>query len=74
MTGRDILTVAVVHEARGGLAAARVDRLLERIEHKVGAHGRRHPPAHDPAGKDIDDERDVDESGPGRHVGEVRRR
>ena len=40
--------VAVMHEAGRHVAATGVDRLLQRIEHKVRAHRGRYAPAHDP--------------------------
>ena len=38
---------------------------------RLGAHGGGGPPAEDPPGVGVDDERDVDHPRPGRHVGEV---
>ena len=64
--------IAVVHEARERIAAARVDRLLQRVEDEVGAQRGGHPPADDAPREHIDDEGDIDEPGPGRHVGEIR--
>lgn len=46
-------------------------RLLQRIQHEVSAHGCADPPADDPAGKDVDDEGDIDKTLPGGDVGEV---
>ena len=47
----------------------------QRLMQGVGDQGcllaRRHPPAQDPAGEDVDDERDVHEPGHRPHVGEV---
>jgi hypothetical protein len=37
----------------------------------VGAHVRRHPPAHDGAGEGVDDEADVDRAWPGGDVGQI---
>jgi len=54
------------------LAAAIADGLFQRIEHEVGAQGRRDSPAHNPAGEDIDDEPRVDEAAPSRYVRKVR--
>lgn len=48
-----------------------VQGLLQGIEHEAGVRRERSAPADDPAGVDVDDEGDVDEAGPGRHVGEV---
>jgi hypothetical protein len=50
---------------------ALVDRLLERVEDEIGPQRRRHAPADNAAGEDVDDEGDVDEAAPRRHVGEV---
>ena len=58
-------------EAAGdGLAI--VQCLLQRVEHEAGVRRPRHAPADDAAGVGVDDERDVDEAGPRRDVGEVR--
>jgi len=51
---------------------ARVQRLLQRVEHEVGVHRGADPPADDVAGEHVDDEGDVDEVLPGRDLGEVR--
>ena len=64
--------IAVVHKARARIAAARVDRLFQRVEDEGGAQRGGHPPADDAPRAHIDDEGDLDEPGPGRHVGEVR--
>jgi hypothetical protein len=48
-----------------------VQRLLQRVEHEVGARRTGHLPADDAAGEHVDHERHVDESGPGRDVGEI---
>src|SRR5262245_10619409 len=53
-------------------AAAVVDGLLQGIEHEVGRQRGRDTPSDDATGEDIDDERDIDEAAPGRHVGEIR--
>lgn len=60
--------IAVVDETRGAVAAPRVDRLLERVQHEVRAEGRGHAPADNAAGEHVDDQRHVHEPGPGRHV------
>ena len=60
-----------MHEAGQSVAAASVNRLLQRVEHEVRAHGGRHPPAHNASCKHVDDERDVDEAAPGRDIREV---
>ena len=61
---REILRpgITVMHEAGEGVAPAGVDRLLQRIQHKVRAHGGRHPPAHNASRTHVDDERDVDKA------------
>ena len=71
---REILRplIAVMDEAVRPRAPARVNRLLERVQDEVRPERRRHAPADNPAREDVDDERDVDEAGPGRHVREVR--
>lgn len=53
------------------LMPARVQSLLQRIEHEVGLHRTSDPPAHDMSREDVDDEGDVDEALPGRDVGEI---
>ena len=63
--------ITVMYEAGEGVVPASVDRLLQRIQHEVRAHGGRHPPAHNASRKHVDDERDVDEAAPGRDVREV---
>ena len=60
-----------MYEAGEGVAPAGVDRLLQRIQHKVRAHGGRHPPAHNASRKHVDDERDVDKAAPGCDVREI---
>ena len=47
------------------------DRHLERVEHQLGAHVGGGLPAEDAPGVGVQDERDVDEPGRGRDVGEV---
>lgn len=51
---------------------SRPDRLLDCVEDERGGHRARAAPAEDPPGVGIDHERDVDPSGPGQDVGEVR--
>jgi hypothetical protein len=62
----------VVHQLAIALGAPRIQRLLQRVEHEVGLHGTADPPAHDATREHIDDEGDVHEALPSRHVGEVR--
>lgn len=47
------------------------DRLLQRVQDELGAHARADPPAEDPAGTGIDDERDIDPPRPRRDVRDV---
>ena len=57
--------VVVVHQAAqvgDTVAGAGPDRLLDGVQHQVGAHGPRHAPAQDAAGVGVDHERDVDPS------------
>lgn len=49
-----------------------IERLLQSIQNEVGAHRTTDAPADDPAGKDIDDEGDIDKTLPGRDIGEIR--
>src|SRR4051812_30555988 len=60
----------MVNEA-GSPRLAIVERLLQGIEYELGPGRTRHPPAHDPAGEDVDHESHIDEARPGRHIGEV---
>ena len=60
-----------MYEAGEGVAPAGVDRLLQRIQHAVRAHGGRHPPAHHASRKHVDDERDVNKAAPGCDVREI---
>ena len=48
-----------------------MESLLEGVEHEAGMRRAAGPPADDAAGKDVDDEGDVDEAGPGGDVCEV---
>ena len=70
---REVLcaAVAVMYQVRDARAAAIVDGLFEGIEDEVGAQRGRDTPAHDPTGEDVDDERHIDETAPGRDIGEV---
>lgn len=51
--------------------AALPDGPLKRVEDQRRAHAGRGPPAQDPAGVGVDDERHVDRAGPGRYIGEI---
>jgi integrase/quercetin dioxygenase-like cupin family protein len=64
--------IAVMDQPRCDVVAALMQRLLERVEHELRAHGVGHFPAHDPTRKNIDDERGVDEAVGGADVREVR--
>jgi hypothetical protein len=44
------------------------DGLLDRVQDELGVHAGRRSPTQDAAGVGVDDERDVDRSGPRRHV------
>lgn len=52
--------------------SAIVDSLLEGVQDEAGMRSPADPPAHDVAGVDVDHERDINEPGPGRDIGEVR--
>src|SRR3954447_23443018 len=73
VANRDILhpPIAMVHETATLDGPARVQGLLERVEHEAGVRRPAHPPADDATGIGIDHEGHVDEARPGRHVGEV---
>jgi len=47
-------------------------RHVERVEHEVGLEVRRHRPAHDAAAEHVEHDREEQEAGPRRHVGDVR--
>lgn len=64
-------SVAVMDQAIRADRLARVERLLERVEHEVRLHRGRRFPAHDATGEDVDDEGDIDPSLPLRDVGEI---
>ncbi len=66
-------SVRVVHHAGEvvALALPGPDRLLQRIQHQLSTHAGTRTPAQDPAGIGIDDERDIDPTGPRRDVGDV---
>jgi hypothetical protein len=64
-------SVAVMHEPAAMEGPPIMQRLLQRIEHEACMRCTRCPPADDPSRVSIDDEGDVDEAGPGRHIGEV---
>jgi len=60
-----ILTVVVAFALSGP------DRLFQRVQDHTGGHRGGDSPAQDPAGVGVDHERDIDPSGPGRHVCQV---
>ena len=64
--------ITMVDQVAAGSLKAFMKRLLQRIEHHVGAGGAGDSPANDPAGKGIDDEGDVHETLPSRDIGEIR--
>src|SRR3977135_1734065 len=49
-----------------------MQRLLERIQYQLCVHRAAHPPSHDPAGKDVDDESNIHKARPGCHERKVR--
>lgn len=61
--------VAVVDDAFG---FALLQRHVQRCEHEVCGHAFSHGPAHHAPAPDINDNRQVEEPHPGRHVGHVR--
>src|SRR4051794_6320978 len=61
----------MVHETAALDRPARVQGLLERVEHEAGVRRPAHPPADDAPGVSIDHQGHVDEAGPGRDVGEI---
>jgi hypothetical protein len=65
-------TVGVMDERTVALWLARIQRLLQRVEHEVGVHRAADAPAHDGPRVHVDHEGHVDEALPGRHIGEVR--
>jgi hypothetical protein len=63
--------VAVMDQAIVGAGPAGVDHLLKRIEHESRRGAGAGLPANDTARESVDDERDINEPGPGVDVGEV---
>ncbi len=51
--------VAMMNECGVPIGLARMERLLQGIQHEVGVHRTAHPPADNAPGIDIDDESDV---------------
>jgi hypothetical protein len=64
--------VGVRDEADQATPAPGASGHLERVDDYLGAHVRRHPPAHDHAAKRVNDEAHVRHPRPGWHVGQVR--
>ena len=48
------------------------DGVLDGVQDQCGVHGGGGPPADDPPGVGVDDERDIDPARPGRDIGKVR--
>jgi len=82
--GADADLLAAAPEADRGILAALVGVMdhrgrpalpnghVERVEHELGLQMGGHRPAHDPAAADIEDDREIEESGPGGDVGDIR--
>ena len=73
---RGVLTARIVVRNQAvqvgvALLGAGEEGVLDSIENQRGGHRSGCTPAHDPATERIDDERDVDEPAPRRHIGEV---
>src|SRR5664279_2305838 len=67
-------SIIVVNQSRkilDTLTAACKYCLVDRIQHQIGVHRRRHLPAQDPPRRGINDERDVHPAGKRRHISEV---
>src|SRR3954449_9157123 len=70
---RDVLhtAIAVMDEAAAPDGPARVQGLLQRVEHEASVSRAGDAPADDAPREDVDDEGDIDETGPRRDVGKV---
>src|SRR3954449_11931661 len=70
---RDVLhtAIAVMDEAAAPDGPARVQGLLQRVEHAASVSRAGDAPADDAPREDVDDEGDIDETGPRRDVGKV---
>src|ERR1700730_12718444 len=70
---RDVLaaSVAVMHEPAAMEGPPIMQSLLQGVEHEVGVRRSGRAPANEAPRVRIDDEGDIDEARPGRHVGEV---
>src|SRR5207237_7936230 len=64
--------IAVMDQRLGAGERTIVERLLESIERQIISQRTRHAPADNPAGEPVDDEPDVGEAPPRRHVRQVR--
>ena len=71
---RNVLRAAIRMMDQTGIPPrlASIERLLQRIQNEIGAYRTTDAPADDPAGKDTDDEGDIDKTCPGGNVGEIR--
>lgn len=58
-------------QAGGAVLSASEERMLDGFEDQISGHGSGRPPAQDPAAVGVDDECDVDEPHPGRHIRKV---
>ena len=70
----DVLTatIAMMYQLMPPQRAALVERLLQGVKYYKGGLGRpRYPPSDNAAGKDVDDESDIDKPLPGGDIGEI---
>ena len=58
-------------EGRCAVVVADPQRHLQAVQHQGGGHGGGDPPAQDPAGEHVEDQRCIHHSGPGRHISEI---
>ena len=70
----DILNPAIgmMYQAAAALRAPLAESLFESVEHKGGVRRARNAPAHDAAGKRVDNEGDIGKALPGRDIREIR--
>lgn len=59
----------MMDEPTTGKGSAFVKRLLQSVQDEVGPGSARHAPSDDPSGKNINDEGDLHEAGPGGDIG-----
>ena len=67
--------VAVMHQVAHLAPTAVIDDrwlVLERVQHEISAQRRRHAPADNAPGEDVDDDRDVAKAPPRRDISKVR--